>query len=177
MLNSKLPHVDISEQLWKEMMQYIVDGIVRKLKAARNMLATDKHVAAGLYVYSVEEFGKLLLLKNATALGNIRRIKYKAEFVNHNKKFEAAFDYLQTNGHAACLILSEADFVVSDFYWKDFAIGLLADTQARLSIFYSDFADDEKGGIVIEKPLPVNADILQRAVNELERATNGLLTP
>ena len=46
MLNSKLLRVDISEQLWKEMMQHIIDGVFRKLKAASNMLAIDGHVAA-----------------------------------------------------------------------------------------------------------------------------------
>lgn len=105
MLNSKLLRVDISEQLWKEMMQHIIDGVFRKLKAASNMLAIDGHVALGLYVYAVEEFGKLLLLKNATALGNIRKINYREEFVNHSKKFETAFDYFQANGHDACLVI------------------------------------------------------------------------
>ena len=128
MLNSKLLRVDISEQLWKEMMQHIIDGVFRKLKAASNMLAIDGHVALGLYVYAVEEFGKLLLLKNATALGNIRKINYREEFVNHSKKFETAFDYFQANGHDPCLVINEGDFVVSDFVWRDFAIGLLANT-------------------------------------------------
>jgi len=173
-LKNKTPHVDIPEQQWQDMMQNIRDGIFRKLKAAREMTAIDKEMAAGLYVYAVEEFGKLLLLKKATTSGNTRRILYKDEFISHHKKFETAFDYFQASGHASCLVISEGDFVVSDFSWRDFAIGLLANTQARLSIFYSDFAYDEKNHIIIEKPLPVDADVLQNAINELERATNDL---
>jgi hypothetical protein len=58
MLNSKLLHVDIPEQLWKEMMCNVRDGIFRKLKAARSTLGIDKDVSAGVYVYAIEKFGK-----------------------------------------------------------------------------------------------------------------------
>lgn len=67
--------------------------------------------------------------------------------------------------------------MVSDFVWRDFAIGLLANTQTRLSIFYSDFAYDEKNNVIIERPLPVNKDILQKAIVELEKATKSLIIP
>jgi hypothetical protein len=39
---NKPPHIDISEDQWKEMMQNIRDGILRKLNAARNMETIDK---------------------------------------------------------------------------------------------------------------------------------------
>lgn len=48
MLNSKLSHVDIPEQIWKEMMHNVRGGIFRKLEAASNVLAIDKDVAAGV---------------------------------------------------------------------------------------------------------------------------------
>jgi hypothetical protein len=107
MLNSKLPHIDISEQLWEDMTQNIVGGIYHKLRAANNLLAIDKDVAAGIYVYAVEEFGKLLLLKNASLQNGVRRVEYRDEFVNHPKKFKTAFDYSQANGYDACLVISE----------------------------------------------------------------------
>jgi hypothetical protein len=69
-------HIDISEDQWKEMMQNIRDGILRKLNAARNMETIDKEIAAGLYVYAVEEFGKLLLLRKASSLNGTRRVIY-----------------------------------------------------------------------------------------------------
>lgn len=36
----------------------IKDGIARKLKAARKMIDYDKEVAAGIYIYAVEELGR-----------------------------------------------------------------------------------------------------------------------
>ena len=63
MLKSKPQHVDISEHQWQEIMQNVRDGIYPKLKLAKQITAYDKELAAGLYVYAVEEFGKLLLLK------------------------------------------------------------------------------------------------------------------
>lgn len=48
-------------------------------------------MAAGLYVYAVEEFGKLLLLKDTIASGRTRRVIYRNELLNHEKKFETAF--------------------------------------------------------------------------------------
>jgi AbiV family abortive infection protein len=177
MLKSKPQHVDISEHQWQEMMQNVGDGIYRKLKAAKQITAYDKEMAAGLYVYAVEEFGKLLLLKKAVVLNGMRRIIYDKEFVTHSKKFETAFDYFQANGHDACLVISEGDFVVSDVVWRDFEIRMLANTQARLSIFYSDFTYDDKHNIIIEKPPDVDLNILQKAIDELEKATNNLNIP
>lgn len=50
-------------------------------------------------------------------------------------------------------------------------IGLLANTRARLSVFYSDFAYDSNQNIIIETPPAVDLDLLQKASNELERAS------
>lgn len=178
MLNSKLSHVDIPEQIWKEMMHNVRGGIFRKLEAASNVLAIDKDVAAGVYVYAVEEFGKLLLLKRASVLDGVRRVAYKDEFINHNYKFKAAFDYFQANGHDACLVISQGWFVVSDVAWDAIERRLLAETQSRLSIFYSDFAyDDKQQKIVIERPPTIDINILKKAIDELKSATNKLTIP
>ena len=45
MINNKLPHIDISGQLWKEMTRKVRDGIFHKLKVARNVVAIDKDIA------------------------------------------------------------------------------------------------------------------------------------
>lgn len=158
-------------------MYNVHNGIYRKLKAAKQITAYDKELSAGLYVYAVEEFGKLLLLKKGVVFNGMRRVIYDKEFVDHSKKFETAFDYFQANGHDACLVISEGDSVVSDVVWRDFEIGMLANTQARLSIFYSDFAYDDKHNTIIEKPPDVDLNILQKAIDELEKATNNLNIP
>jgi hypothetical protein len=174
MLKNKPPHIDIPEELWKEMMQNVRDGIFRKLKAARGSIAIDKDVAAGVYVYAVEEFGKLLLLKKATALNGMRRVIYRDEFVNHNRKFKAAFDWFQANGHDP-LVISETWFVDGLFAWDIIEKRFLAETEARLLIFYSDFTYDDKNQmIVIERPPVVALDKLQKAIDGLDMATNSL---
>jgi hypothetical protein len=58
--------------------------------------------------------------------------------------------------------------VVSDVVWSDFDIGLLANTEARLSIFYSDFVYDADQKPIIERPPKVDLNILQRATEQLE---------
>jgi hypothetical protein len=44
-------------------MKNIRDAIIRKLDSARLLVHYDKEMAAGLYTYTIEEFGKLLLVK------------------------------------------------------------------------------------------------------------------
>src|SRR5919108_3686756 len=152
MLYNKPSYIDIPEKLWKKMMQHVLDGVFQKLNAVKNMQTIDLYVAAGIYIYAVEEFGKLLLLKNANVLNGIRRVVYEKEFLSHTKKFKAAFDYFQANRYDSCLVLSEGDVVPSDVVWSDAIIGLLANTGARLSVFYSDFVYDNNQNIIIETP-------------------------
>ena len=59
--------------------------------------------------------------------------------------------------------------------WSDAIIGLLANTGARLSVFYSDFAYDNNQNIIIETPPTIDLDLLQKASNELERASREFL--
>ena len=171
MLYNKPSYIDIPEKLWKKMMQHVLDGVFQKLNAVKNMQTIDLYVAAGIYIYAVEEFGKLLLLKNANVLNGIRRVVYEKEFLSHTKKFKAAFDYSQANRYDSCLVLSEGDVVPSDVVWSDAIIGLLANTGARLSVFYSDFVYDNNQNIIIETPPTIDLDLLQKASNELERAS------
>lgn len=80
MLQDKPSHVDIPENQWKEMMQNILNGIFQKPNAVKNILTSDMYIAAyiaaGLYIYAIEEFGKLLLLKNVYELNGMRRVMY-----------------------------------------------------------------------------------------------------
>jgi hypothetical protein len=171
MLYNKPSYIDIPEKQWKEMMQHVLDGVLKKLNAVKNMQTIDMYIAAGIYFYAVEEFGKLLLLKNANVSNGIRRVVYEEEFLSHTKKFKAAFDYFQVNRYDSCLVLSEGDVVPSDVVWSDAVIGLLANTGARLSVFYSDFVYDNNQNIIIETPPTIDLDLLQKASNELERAS------
>jgi hypothetical protein len=112
MLQNKPSHIDIPANQWKEMMQIVLNGIFRKLNVVKNILPIDMYIVAGLYIYAVEEFRKLLLLKNVNELNGMRRVIYEKEFLSHIKKFKAAFDYFQENKYDACLVLSEGDVVL-----------------------------------------------------------------
>jgi hypothetical protein len=174
-LQDRPSHIDIPEEQWKEMMQNVLNGIFQKLTAVKSMQNIDMYIAAGIYIYAVEEFGKLLLLKNASALSGMRRIVYEKEFLSHTRKFKSAFDYFQANKYDSCLVLSEGDFVPSDVVWSDYYIGLLSNTGARLSVFYSDFAYDKNLNVIIETPPAIDLGLLQKASSELERASREFL--
>jgi hypothetical protein len=56
--------LEISDKLLQDTKDSIKRRIVQKLEAARNLIDFDKEVSAGIYVYAVEELGKLEILKN-----------------------------------------------------------------------------------------------------------------
>jgi hypothetical protein len=105
------------------MKQNIRDGILRKINAVKHIQAVDKDIAAGLYVYAVEEFGKLLLLKKAPLVNGRREVKYDKEFVFHPPKFREAFDDFQNNGLNACMALA-SEFEPNDVALKDVYVRL-----------------------------------------------------
>ena len=124
-----------SENQWNEMKQNIRDGILRKINAVRLMQTINKDIAGGLYVYAIEEFGKLLLFRNVPSLNGRRKEKYDGEFVKHEKKIEAAFNYFRMNNFHPCLISARAcgqTSDVEDVEWRDVVVDLPADTEARL---------------------------------------------
>jgi hypothetical protein len=167
----------VSELKGNELIKNIYDGIIRKLDSARLLVHYDKEMAAGLYTYAIEEFGKLLLVKESKLTNNLYEINsdwFKGRKA-HKDKFPKAFDYLQENNHGQCIVLTEGDFAVNEFHWRHFMIGLLADFEARLSIFYSGF--NPKGNfndIDIVKIPNVDSNTLEDAIKELEQVTQKL---
>jgi hypothetical protein len=89
--------IRISERTKTEMVYNIKVGILKKLEAARKTIEIDLDISAGLYTYAVEELGKLLLFKRIRPKSGKCTVEYSKEFVNHDKKFETAFDYFQEN--------------------------------------------------------------------------------
>ena len=57
-------------------MQNVRDDIFRKPKGCKKQ--SRYRQGAGIYVYPIEEFGKLLLLKKATAIGGMLQPKGKS---------------------------------------------------------------------------------------------------
>jgi U3 small nucleolar ribonucleoprotein component len=95
----------------------------------------------------------------------------------HEKKIEDAFNYFRMNNFHPCLILARAcgqTSDVEDVEWRDVVVDLPADTEARLSIFYSDFVYDSNQNPVIEGLPDAEPKMLQKTTEQLEVATKGL---
>ena len=169
--------IEIPQEKWIETKHIIREGIKKKIRVAKKLIDTDKEVSAGLYIYAVEEFGKLLLLDNSRLKDGNGEINYNDEFVNHEIKFGKAFDYLQGHNYNNCIVLNdEGSFSPDSFSWRSFTIGLIPKTEARLSIFYVDFVytnEDTKNINIMKNPL-IDVEILRKGINELETALHEL---
>lgn len=171
-MKGKPLRIYLSKDKWTNTKHSIRDGIVKKLSIAKQNLIVDKETAAGIYIYALEEFGKLLLLKDCKTIGGRYIIKYRNEFINHRIKFSKAFDYLQNNNIYECIILNNENNYTSDpFLWKRF----LAETEAFLSVFYIDFSvsknNNDKYDII---KLPhVDENKLYDAINELNNVIDN----
>lgn len=175
-LPHKLDKIDISEEKWIEAKHIIKNGIIKKLSAAKQNIEIDKEIAAGIYIYALEEFGKLLLLKESQSVDGKYIIKYRGEFVDHSAKFSKASDYLQDNGYGECIVLNDEGCYTSKSYsWKSFTIWLLAQTEARLGIFYVDFIESENDKYDILKIPKVDPDKLNNAITKLEEVINTFI--
>jgi hypothetical protein len=151
-----LPHISqeihISKETWNEAKRLINNGIIKKLSVAKQNIDIDTEIAAGIYIYALEEFGKLLLLKEAQIVDGMYMIKYRDGVRSRIFKFTKAFDYLQHNGYDKCIILNdEGAFTPDVFSWRSSTIGLLTQTEARLGIFYVDFTKSENDNYKILK--------------------------
>jgi hypothetical protein len=62
--------VHVTQELWLELILRTYDGIVSKINACKKFGDYPEHntFAAGLYTYAIEEFGKLLILKDSRRL-------------------------------------------------------------------------------------------------------------
>ena len=60
---------------------YIQAEILRKLATARRMIDFDKEIAAGIYMYALEELGKLEVLKRSEQNETQYNLKYEEEFL------------------------------------------------------------------------------------------------
>jgi hypothetical protein len=168
--------LDITEQEWMQLLRLTYDGIIRKLDSARKFVDIDKDISAGLYTYAIEEFGKLILLGNSARVANNtkRKVIYAKEFTSHEKKFPTVIKYLKDNGHEKCYILKGG---FSEGFSDNFDKALVADFEARMSIFYSDFVYDAKHNPVIQRPPEVNVKRLETAINKIETVVKSYPLP
>jgi hypothetical protein len=161
--------LNVPDTLMDEAINLIKTGISQKLDSAKHMIDYDKEIAAGIYVYALEELGKLEVLKDAVKTGNQYTVIYRDKFLCHGVKFSKAFDCVKKFNHPECMYLTKG-FSPFSFSNDSFRLALLAKTKARLGIFYIDF-DYDKPTITatkIKEIPPVDEGMLKRAIDGLE---------
>lgn len=157
-------NLDVSDNLMVEAINLIKEGIKHKLAAAKKIIECDKDIAAGIYVYALEELGKLEVLKEAAYS---YRVEYRDAFLSHRKKFSKAHDCVIKFYHPECISIGGSfDESFSD---TSFTQILEVQTEARLGIFYIDFEYDKFGTATKIKKIPfVNETKLRNAIDGLE---------
>jgi AbiV family abortive infection protein len=161
----------VTEELWKDTMRETIKRILNLLDSSEKLLQNKGDVAlcAGLYTYAVEEHGKLLFLQDdVTVSGNVT-IVYKEEFRNHAVKIPKALANLPIE----CKLLRTPIFDPAIFDPNIFDTQeVLADFEARMAIFYTDFKDSRTE--LLFAP-PVEADKLAIAIKKLREIVSGLV--
>lgn len=161
-MKSKPKMIKISKEIWR---QLVVDTLFNtyslassskillkeNLKENIDVKYEDPHVAAGLYLFAIEEYGKALILENYQTSNDEVEIKYSDKFRNHTTKFLRALENLPDE----CKLLHKGSF--GKGFGKGFDIDEFASLENRMSIFYSDLDDEKKISVLPQ----VDAEKLQ----------------
>ncbi|MGI0016558.1 MAG: hypothetical protein ACREBU_24310 [Nitrososphaera sp.] len=154
------PRIAISSQLRDQMMIHVRDGINHKIDAITKFIDITgyEQICGGLYTYAVEEFGKLLVLKQGTRLPNGDfEIDYKNGFLHHPTKFELAEGVLPND----CFEISGGSYSRQSYSRDSYMVPTAADFETRLTIFNSDF---DHSLTRIQQPPRVNIALLKNAL-------------
>jgi hypothetical protein len=171
-----LENLTITTALRDEMVSEIKKRIIHNLEAIEQFLKVQgyENVCAGLYTYALEEYGKILFLKdnkhilptdNTKIKFRYRREKNKSDkkyygFLAHEDKFSRMIDDNKLENR--CKVLSKGDFEPNDVVLRDYEVGLIADMEARMALFFAEFKDEN----TILDPPPIDRGILERNVNK-----------
>ena len=123
--------LQISDKLLQDTKNSIKRRIIQKLGAARKLVDFDKEVSAGIYVYAVEELGKLEVLKNVQN----GKLPYNQILEHHSNKFKKAKEYLENEKHPECFYLNEGAFDSDAFDSDDFDTEVAANTKQDWEYF------------------------------------------
>jgi hypothetical protein len=165
----QMNNLKVNDKLMGETINAIKNRIIQKLNAARLLLDYDKEVAAGIYIYAVEELGKLEVIRKSKSnlVSNEGTINYQGEFKEHGVKFSLAKNYLVNDPECTNI---GGSFSKKSFNGNSFAQELEVETEARLEVFYMDFNYDKNTDkVTAVKEIPyVNENKLRIAINKLE---------
>lgn len=119
-------------------------------------------VAAALYTYAVEEYGKLLLLGSLPEKGGVVSVPSREIFRSHDKKFNAALEKLP----AECALIRQGPHDLSIFCPAIFDMGMDASFEGRTRLLYLDM-DPDGNPVAPHSPAPAQ---LAKAIGGLEAA-------
>jgi len=163
----------ITEELWKKIMKETLQRVLRLLESAEILLDNGGNgaICAGIYTYALEEYGKILLLKQSSHVNGKVKIKYRKGFRYHPEKFRLAINNLPKE----CTTLKKPAFNSKSFDPDIFDTEeVIADLEARMAVFYTDFLDSGDG----VKPIPpVDKKLLKNAINILRKIAHGTNLP
>lgn len=168
--------IEARKETWNSIVYDTIWKIKSLLDATRTLLADmreeecgdfilgegDPTVAAGLYTFAIEEYGKYLYLKSLIPIDEKYQIDYSNEFTDHTKKFERALSNLPNE----CKLIHLGEKEDDKFYEPDFNDDIIVDFKTRLRIFYSDFDPYFANKITTTSP-PVNLKLLKIGVEKL----------
>jgi len=167
----KVMELEIDIGLRNDIVRFIRDRIVENLEATKRLLELKEQkydqTCAGIYTYAVEEYGKILFLNNLNPLpppnNNKVKVPYTHDnqgFLDHDHKFDLALKVLPSS----CLLLNKGSYSSTSFS-SVFTHTVVADFDARKSIFYADFDKNNSYNSVLT-PTQVNRSLLENAVEE-----------
>lgn len=143
----------------------------QNIKDNAKVLYEKPYVAAGLYTFAVEEYGKVLLLKSYSMNSEKINLDYD-EFIQHIPKFKKALENLPKE----CRIVKSGGYTSTGYTSSGFNTDVIADFEARKSIFYSDLADDntpkklpEVNEITLTVALNMFMDIVENEMEEFNK--------
>ncbi|MGY5149064.1 MAG: hypothetical protein ACW9W3_03290 [Candidatus Nitrosopumilus sp. bin_68KS] len=166
-MKEKKEFLDVNYKIWKDMCQAtlfnihsilesVKDLLEKNIEENKDVLSDHPFVAAGLYTFAVEEYGKFLLLHSIEEQKGIFQIKYRDEFRKHWKKFPAALLKIPEE----CKLIHKGGFGAN--YGNNFDTDEIADFESRLGIFYSDFDENHE----VQKLPQVDAKSLNVALTK-----------
>jgi hypothetical protein len=142
-------YLNVSDSLMVEAVNLIKNGIKNKLAAAKHLIDYEKEIAAGIYVYALEELGKLEILKE---VHNSHPVEYRDVFLSHREKFFKAHDCVKKFNHPECINMGGS--FDENFSDTSFTQVLEVQNKARLGIFYTDFEYDKFDTATKVKKIP-----------------------
>jgi len=169
--------MEITEQLWIDLKQNTLSGILKLLDAADILLANNGDVAisAGLYTYAVEEYGKLVLLSDCVSTDGKVEIDYWKLFGgrdSHKTKFLAAISKMPDECKNIGVDYCGGYFPKGAFPrgWFPDESSVVADFESRKAIFYCGL--DKSKNSIVSVPL-VGKKSLKTAIDKLETIVLG----